>query len=167
MKIRQLLVLIIGLFVAIEAFPQSSDEVWHELLKAINFVEVSKAGFKSGCQEDNPLSSTHAYKMLCPKLDDIPASTIEAAAFPYLKRHVAKKLIPEAIAFWQSDRGRELTKKILKEIETGQFTYLDPEDLKLLSKINKTEYGQALYAFSSDNAQAAAVARAMLHYAPQ
>jgi hypothetical protein len=151
---------------SISAYTEPNEHLWKQLFKAISFSETSKASFKPACQPSHPLASTPSYKELCPKLDAIPDSIIEAAALPYLKHYVTEDMAREAIAFWSSAPGKALTKKILQDIATGNFNHLDAEDIRLLNMVSKTEYGRALNALGKDNAQGSAVVQAMLYYAP-
>lgn len=147
-----------------DVFSQPATDLWTDTFKAINFVATSKAAARVGCRPENPLSAAPQYKLLCPNLNDIPDAIIETAALPYLKHHVTEGVARQAIAFWSSDRGKSLHRKIVKEIETGVFNQLNTEDLKMLDTANQTEYGRALNALANDKAQSLAVAQAMLAY---
>jgi len=160
---RWLVVLSVVFAIAAEA---RADDIWHTTLKTIQFAATAKASFKAGCDPANPISRTPSSLVLCPKLDAIPDSVIEEAALPYLKQHISEKNAQDAIAFWSSDRGKALTKKILLEIEQGVYKHLDADDLRALASVNRTQYGRALKAFATDPQQNRAVARAMLSYEP-
>ena len=146
------------------ASSEPKNEVWTKTFRAIEFAALARASFKPGCK--NHLSMTPQYSQLCPKLDSIPDVVIEAAALLYLKRYLSEDAAREAISFWSTTRGRDLNKKILREIETGIYGQLSAADLEMLEKVNRTAYGRALYAFSADKEQGAAVARAMINYVP-
>ncbi len=160
------LLVVIALTFPIGAHSQIDDEVVYQLLKTMSYSETAKASFKLGCQSNNPLSLTPQYKKLCPKLESIPASVIETAALPYVKHYVSTHLAKQAILFWSSFSGRKLTKKILRDIESGFKQPLDDDDLKLINLVARTEYGIALNKLGADKEMGVAVAQAMLNYEP-
>lgn len=165
MSFRKAVLIVLALF-TVGAQSQSGDDVWVKALRATGYAAVSKAAAKPGCNPENPLSATPQYRQLCPKLASIPDSVIELAALPYFKRYLTEDLARQAMAFWSSNRGKDLTKKIVKEIETNVHNQLNVEDFKTLDSANKTDYGRALKLFASDREQGIVVARAMLAYVP-
>lgn len=145
---------------------QAGSDLWTQTVKAIGFAATTKAGIRVGCALGSPLSSNASYIVLCPKLDAIPNSVIESAALPYLKQYLTEDSARQATAFWSSDRGRKLTSKIVREIETGVYNQLNADDLKLLNSANQSEFGRTLKSFAMDKEQGRAVIRAMLDYEP-
>lgn len=145
---------------------QAGSDLWTQTVKAIGFAATTKAGIRVGCALGSPLSSNASYIVLCPKLDAIPNSVIESAALPYLKQYLTEDSARQATAFWSSDRGRKLTSKIVREIETGVYNQLHADDLKLLNSANQSEFGRTLKSFAMDKEQGRAVIRAMLDYEP-
>ncbi len=145
---------------------QPTGDIWTQTFKAIDFAATSRASFRLACRPENPLSAVPQYRQLCPKLEVIPDSVIETAGLPYLKQYLTEAVALQAITFWSSSRGKTLSKKIIREIETGEYNQLNAEDVKVLNIANQSEYGRALSSFASDRAQGTAVAQAMLAYVP-
>jgi len=148
------------------AFAEEQVQPWSRALEVVGYAETVRASFSKGCLKGNPLAGTTAYLVICPKLKSIPSGLIEAAALPYLQKHLSVAEARAAIDFYTSPIGRGLLPKILREIETGKFDQLSPEDLQQMDKANKTLFGQALKRFGTDKEANVAVARAMLAYEP-
>ena len=147
-------------------YVQAQSDAWAQVLRATNYAATTKASFRVGCRQSSPPASTPQYRVLCPKLDAIPGQVIEAAALPYLKRHLSEATAHQAIAFWSSSRGAGISRKIVAEIESGVHNQLTEEDLRLLDAANRSEYGLALSSFARDREGSVAVARALLAYEP-
>jgi len=146
----------------------ASDQAqpWSKALEVIGYAATARASFAKGCSQDNGLSTTPAYRVICPKLGTIPAELIERTALPYLQKHLSAPQALDAIEFYTSPIGRGLPPKILKEIETGKYDQLTAEDLQQMNRANKLPFGQALKQFAMDREVNIAVARAMLTYEP-
>ena len=145
---------------------QDSDHPWAQMLQIIGYSATAKASFANGCLRDNPLSQTQAYLILCPKLGKIPASVIESAALPFVRKYVTADQAREAIAYYISPVGSNLQGKMLREIESGKYDQLSAVDLQQMDVTNKSAFGRALKNFSMDKEGSSAVARAMLRYEP-
>lgn len=145
---------------------QTGDSAWFQMLRASGYAESVRAGFRYQCRENPERAATPQFRILCPKVDDIPSRVIEAAALPCVKRYVSSRSADEVRTFWESAPGRELLAKMTREMETGRRDILDASDLKLLEQQNGTEGAQAMLAFSKDFECSRTVARAMLAYEP-
>lgn len=154
------------LALCVGAAAQAADEPWDSLLQSSRYADTMRGSFRTGCKPGHALSTTPAYVILCPKLDKIPSSVIEAVALPCLKQHVPENVARQGLQFWSSSVGSELSRKIVREIESGVNDQLSQEDLRSLDRANKSEYGRSLSAFATDRECSAAVARAMLRYEP-
>jgi hypothetical protein len=159
------LCLISALPMSARAAPESS--LGPKLLRAIQYAAVTRASFGPNCRGNSLVSQLPRYKSICPKLTAIPDDVMESAALPYLECHISHELAKQAINFWSSNRGRALTQTIIKEIETGRFDQLSPEELKMLDRANKTPYGRALKDFAADKRVSTAVIDAMSAYEPE
>ena len=160
------LAIAIALICGGEAFAEDQVQPWPRVLEVVAYAETARASLSKGCENGNPLAGTAAYLVICPKLKSIPPRVIEAAALPYLKKHLSVAEAQAAINFYTSPIGRGLMPKILREIETGKYDQLSAEDLQQMDKVNKTAFGQALKRFGMDKEANVAVVRAMLAYGP-
>lgn len=160
---RNLFVFILISLFSLKVSAEVTNDVWTKLLQETWFAQTARATFNKSCHSENPLSATYPFTQLCPKLHRIPDLVIESAALPYLKHYLNQEQAKEAIAFWSSDEGKKLLKKIILDIQTGVYTHLDANDLETLSRTNQTEYGRALSMFAADKEQGFAVAQAMLN----
>lgn len=163
-------ILLFGLLVLLAlsaaARAQERTEPWSTLLNVIRYAATTKASFRVGCKTGHLLSTTPAYLIICPKLDQIPDSAIETAALPCMKQHVAEDLARRAISFWSTPTGQQLSLKSVREIESGINDQLSAEELQLLDARNRSDFGLALSTFANERECSRAVARAMLRYEP-
>ncbi len=168
MKLRTIALLVISLFLAVNCFAmaQTAPDVWERLIIVKRYAATVRAIYARDCNANTPIAQTPPYKLLCPKLASIPNNVIESAAIPYMRAHISREVAEEAVTFWTSVRGQELSKKIAKEVDSGIFDQLTSDDLCLLDEANKSRYGLALSAFATDREAASAVARAMVGYEP-
>lgn len=153
------------------AFPggarcQDINQPWTQLLEVIRYAETAKASFAAGCVAESPSSKTPMYAGICPKLTVVPNTVINTAALPFVRKHVSEAQARDAMAFYAAPTGRNLSEKVIREIETGRFDQLSPTDLQVLDATNKSPFGRALKAFATDREGNRAVARAILNYEP-
>lgn len=145
---------------------QANDDVWVQALRAARYVDTARAAFRPGCNQSNPLSQLPQYITLCPKLEVIPNDVIEAAALPFFRSLVSEADAREAIAIWSSAERRALIPKMIREISSGVYNQLTPQDMKLLEETNRLPASIRLSRFSASKDVGRAVAQAMLAYEP-
>ena len=144
----------------------AQSDVWHILLRSMEFVDINRAQLEFDCTETPQYMSNPRLKGLCAKRNQIPDYIIEEAALPYLRQYVSERVANQAIDALKAEDQRALSNKLNQEIASGRRDRLTAADIDLLEKRNATEYGHALSAFASDKEQGRAVARAMLNYQP-
>lgn len=160
---QKVIFIFLVIFMAIPT-AHAEPDIFAKLLKSIGFAETNKAQLEFDCRENLVFKSNLRLKELCGKRNRIPDYVIEEAALPYLRKYVSERIAKQAIESMQTEVQRALSNKVRQEIASGKRDRLTAEDLRLLEKRNESEYGRALFSFSSDKEQAAAVGRAMLNY---
>jgi hypothetical protein len=141
-------------------------DVWREMLRATRYADTVRARLAYDCRTNSAYVSTAALRGLCARFPDIPDRVIELATLPYARLHVSSTLAERAIAFWGSEPGMRLSRKMIAEIETGTQDQLSEDESSLLRERNQSDFGQALLALADDRDAGIAVARAMLAYEP-
>lgn len=137
------------------------------LLRVIRYGEVSRAQLKRDCLNNPLYSSMERLAALCAKRDRIPLEVAEDAAAPFLKARMSTDLAEAALRFWESDIGRSLSEKIIREIETGKYDQLSEAERQLTKVQDMTDYGVVLSSMAKDKEAGRAVARALFAYEPE
>jgi hypothetical protein len=148
------------------AVTASNNDLWSQAATALRIGATSKASYGPPCQPGDPRSSLQTYREVCPKVSSIPDAIIDAASVPYLKRYLTEADAKEALEFWSSPSGKELLEKILREIETGVFNQLSPDDLALLEQVDNSNFGRALNKMLTDREWTFALIRVIHAYEP-
>lgn len=154
--------MVILLSVHIAALAQ--QDVWHELFRTMRFADINRARLQFDCRETPLFSSEPSLKRVCEKQHLIPDQIMEDAALPFLQKHFTEKIARQAIEQLSSATRREIGAKVILGILSGKGEPLTQVELEEVRKLNQSEAGKALLAFTSDRSQGFAVAQAILKY---
>lgn len=142
----------------------AQTDVWHDLLRALQIADITKARLEFDCKNDPRYSSVVRLSALCEKRHRIPDQVIEDAALPFLQKHLSESMARRALAQVSEATWQSVGRKLTIEIRTGKRDQLTPEDIAFLEEQNQSEVGTALKELAADKSQGIAIGKAMLDY---
>jgi hypothetical protein len=157
------------LFVSGNAYSQvadsasSSEEVGLQVLQAVDYAKLQQIVINKQCRKIPGMAERVP---ACGKIGLVPRLAIDKMALPYFNSYVSEREARDALKFWTSPDGIEISKKFLKEIEDENPTLLTSEELNLLDSFNKSEAGRAMSRLAQDRSVSVTVIRAIGAYEP-